>query len=41
VPETAEEVPAEFVSVTLTDPIALEEPLMVNGMLNEKAPPYL
>ncbi len=32
--------PTELVSVTLTDPIALAGPLMVNGMLSEKAPPY-
>ena len=40
VPETGEEVPTELVSVTLTDPIAVAGPLIVNGMLSENAPPY-
>ena len=39
VPVTGVDVPTEFVSVTVTEEIAAELPLKVNGTVNEKALP--
>jgi hypothetical protein len=33
------DVPTEFVRVTATEPMAVEEPVRVKGIISEKAPP--
>ena len=40
-PETAADVPTEFVSVTETVPITPVSPLNVNGTVSENAPPFV
>lgn len=40
-PVAAAEVPTELVRVTVTEAIALEDPLSVKGMVSENAPPYV